>query len=240
MTRYVTITADPPWPYRDKLRMKDGVRRAAEAHYRVLTLPQIARFYREHGLQHRTAETAVLWLWITTPYLLEAAHLRICAGWGFTPRTMLTWVKGRLAVVDGDARLVGRLGLGHYLRGTSEHCILATRGPATRILLRRNARSEIIAPAGRHSEKPAGFYDLVESLTPGPYLELFARQRREGWDAIGDELDKDSRGIHTCSVAQEAPHDVRDSGHPDRLVLEPDQLSTPRGLAPDDGLGADV
>jgi N6-adenosine-specific RNA methylase IME4 len=214
-----TLVADVPWPYKDKLTMRGGkVKRSADSQYRTMPLSQIADFMRATGLEERIAPRAFLWFWITTPYLLEGAHLRILDGWGFTPRTMLTWVKGRLEVTvtnatdaerKVEARLTGRLGLGHYLRGTTEHCILATRGQVKSLMLRKNGRSELVAPTGAHSQKPASFLDLVETLTPGPYLELFARERRAGWTQHGDQLppqvDVVSPPIHTDDVTEEAP-----------------------------------
>jgi N6-adenosine-specific RNA methylase IME4 len=78
-------------------------------------------------------------------------------------------------------------GMGYYLRSNTEHCIFATRGrpmvPDTKVL-----SSWFEWPRGRHSEKPAEFYEVVQTVSPGPYLDLFARERRDGWHGWGDEL----------------------------------------------------
>ena len=89
-------------------------------------------------------------------------------------RTMLTWTKQHLA-------------RGHWLRNQTEHCILATRGRP--VLTLTNQTTALLAPRGKHSEKPEAFYALVQSLFPAPgYLELFARKARPGWTVWGDEV----------------------------------------------------
>ena len=102
----------------------------------------------------------------------------VLEAWGFTPKTILTWVKPRI-------------GQGAWLRSQTEHCILATRGKP--IVELRGHSTALHAPAGAHSEKPAAFYGLVESLCPAPrYVELFARKRRRNWDGHGDDLPEES------------------------------------------------
>jgi N6-adenosine-specific RNA methylase IME4 len=76
-------------------------------------------------------------------------------------------------------------GLGYWTRANPEQCLLAVRGKPTR--LAKDVRRLIVAPRREHSRKPDEAYGLVERLVPGPYLELFARQSRPGWDAIGEE-----------------------------------------------------
>ena len=77
-------------------------------------------------------------------------------------------------------------GVGNYLRNNTEHCILASRG-APMTPKDKPISTWYVWPRGRHSEKPDAFYDLVESVSPAPYLELFARRQRLGWDSWGDE-----------------------------------------------------
>jgi hypothetical protein len=81
-----------------------------------------------------------------------------------------------------------RILLGHYVRASHETCIIAARPGAASTILRHDIPSVLFAPLGRHSEKPAAFYKLVEALAPGPYLELFGRAPRKGWTVIGDAL----------------------------------------------------
>jgi len=192
---YRCVLADPPWKYHDKLRM--GVARSAEDHYkRVMTTDQICRLTEETGqhtagflklMDHPIADDAALFLWVTGPFLLNGDGPRVCRAWGFEPKQLFTWVKGDLR---NDA-IVGPLGMGWQFRVDTEHLILATRGrvPA----LRHDQHNYVfVAPKGEHSAKPEELYDVIETQVPGPYLELFARQRREGWDAVGDELPIDT------------------------------------------------
>lgn len=119
------------------------------------------------------ARDAVLFLWATNPLLPEA--VRVVDAWGFTWKTMLTWCKPRL-------------GTGYWLRGMTEHLVIATRGhPA---LPANPPPSVAHLPAGAHSEKPRALYGLCEALGPPPRLELFARQRRHGWAAWGDQVSR--------------------------------------------------
>jgi N6-adenosine-specific RNA methylase IME4 len=113
---------------------------------------------------------AHLWLWCINS-MVEEAH-QVARAWGFTPVTLLTWCK------------IGQPGVGHYLRNNTEHAILATVGkPMTP--KNKPMKTWWEWPRGRHSVKPAGFYDLVEQVSPAPRLELFARQQRLGWESWG-------------------------------------------------------
>jgi N6-adenosine-specific RNA methylase IME4 len=93
---------------------------------------------------------------------------------GFHYKTLLTWVKDRF-------------GLGQYFRGQTEHLIFATRGPHLPAKI-KNRTTLISARRGRHSAKPEAAYDLIEAVSHGPYLEMFARTQRPGWDCWGEEV----------------------------------------------------
>jgi N6-adenosine-specific RNA methylase IME4 len=126
------------------------------------------------------AKDCVLFLW-TTDSMLRAA-CDIIDSWGFIYKTVaFTWAKSSL---DGRKWPIG---LGFWTRSNPEMCLLATRGkPKSRS---RAVRQLIIAPRRAHSQKPEETYERIETLCAGPYLEMFARQRREGWDAWGTEVD---------------------------------------------------
>jgi N6-adenosine-specific RNA methylase IME4 len=113
---------------------------------------------------------SVLWLWTTNFHMRDA--FTVLDAWGFRARTILTWAKHRT-------------GYGQLLRSQTEHCILATRGKPTVTLT--NQSTLLNAPMRAHSEKPAEFYDLVESLCPAPrYADLFSRYRHNDmWDCHG-------------------------------------------------------
>lgn len=210
--RYRTIVADPAWQYRDKLAMSDTAR-SASAQYRTLTVDEIKSFlvdnrqdviHMDDGrgdefLERRSEwllghvptiadtidDVAHLYLWITNPFLLDGTGAAVCHAWGFQPKALITWLKG---TVRDDGFITGPPGMGHYTRGDTEHMILATRGAAKSLVKARNVRNWFVAPRARHSEKPDEAYALIERVSPGPYLDIFARKRRPGYDAIGDEL----------------------------------------------------
>lgn len=120
-----------------------------------------------------------LYLWVTNPRLFrEAGDLygpnEIMAAWGFRYVTMLTWHK------------LGAPGMGWYFRGDTEHVLFGVRGKAG-IAPGIRESNHFAAARREHSAKPDRFYELVERVSPGPYLELFARRRRYGWDVWGNE-----------------------------------------------------
>ncbi len=122
------------------------------------------------------ASTSIFWLWTTNMHLLDGSARQVLDAWDLAPQTMLTWAKDRF-------------GTGDWLRGQTEHAILATRGHPVRTLTNQSTLLE--APMRTHSEKPDEFYAMVEQLCPAPaggYLELFARKPRPGWITWGDEV----------------------------------------------------
>jgi N6-adenosine-specific RNA methylase IME4 len=198
-TRYRTVVSDPPWPYRDQLTMA-ATKRGAASQYRTMSVPEICAMGTSAPRRiagYQVGADAFLWLWVTNPILLDGTGARVCKAWGFEPRQLITWVKGRIAIANSKeeethvgtgARFIPQIGLGHFTRGCTEHLILATRGKTKALLQNKRTPNVLIAPRGRHSEKPQAAFDLIEQLTPGPYLELFARRRREGWESHGDQL----------------------------------------------------
>lgn len=160
-----TILADPPW---DVLQ---GSNRGAIRHYSLMTVEQIAAL--EVG---KLASTdAHLWLWVTNVTLFVGQA--VMQAWGFTYRSCLTWVKPGL-------------GLGnYYLRNNTEHLLLGTKGKAP--ILFRSQPTWLFAPKQEHSHKPEEQYAVIERCSPGPYLELFARRKRTGWQVWGNEVESD-------------------------------------------------
>ncbi|MDD3654818.1 MAG: MT-A70 family methyltransferase [Desulfotomaculaceae bacterium] len=160
--RYRTLVADPPWRYADS-----NTRAAAEKHYGTMSTAEICGL----PVGELAEEGAHLYLWATNAHLPEA--FAVARAWGFAYKTLLTWVKPQM-------------GLGHYFRGCTEHVLFCVRGS---LPTRDNAtRNCFEAPRAEHSKKPEAFYQLVEKCSPGPYLELFARRRRPGWQAWGNEV----------------------------------------------------
>lgn len=176
------LCADPPWKFGDKL---PGPKRGAEKHYDCMTVEQIAAFPLP-----TLANDCLLCLWRVASMQLEA--LAVVEAWGFSwPTTEMVWVKTVNSVLphtwteDQEAEHV-RLGMGRTLRNVHEVALFCKRGKPR--IDDHSIPSVIFAPRGQHSEKPEIFYDLVERLTPGPRVELFARRRRPGWLCLGNQL----------------------------------------------------
>ena len=154
-----------PWPYEvdDDDPSTRGVRP-----YATMSIAEI-RATKVSDIAH---EDSILWLWVTNHHMREAYEL-LCA-WGFDPKTILTWAKDKM-------------GMGDWLRGQTEHCIMAVRGKP--VVTLTNQTTLLHAPVRGHSVKPVEFYDLVESLCPAPrYADLFSRYRHnDKWDCHGDE-----------------------------------------------------
>jgi N6-adenosine-specific RNA methylase IME4 len=112
--------------------------------------------------------------------------LDVCKAWGFTPKSELVWIKTtKTSGPDlGTSKLA--FGMGHQVRGAHETCIIATRGKCPP--RSRSVRSVFFAPVGIHSAKPDVFFEIVEAMHEGPYVELFARRHRTGWDCYGNEI----------------------------------------------------
>lgn len=162
-----TILADPPWDVQQQ-----GARGAAE-HYPLMTLQEITAM----PIRDLAAKDAHLWLWVTNATLRQGYD--IAEAWGFTVRSPLTWIKFRL-------------GLGNYLRNSTEHLLFATKGKAP--VQFRSQPTWINAPVQDHSHKPEEQYALIERISPGPYLELFARRRPSStsdWSVWGNQIDSD-------------------------------------------------
>lgn len=160
-----TILADPPWNQVGTW--------GANRHYHVMKLERIKAL----PVSALAAADAHLWLWVTNGMLRHGYD--VAEAWGFTVRSPLTWIKFRF-------------GLGHYLRNATEHLLFATRGRAS--LGCRNQPTWMTAPTQGHSHKPEEFRAVIERMSEGPFLELFARRRPSSsanWSVWGDEVDSD-------------------------------------------------
>lgn len=178
-----TLVVDCPWRFGDTL---PGPGRGAAKHYGTLSVEELCAFALPP-----LAEDCRVFFWRVAA--MQAEAIEVLHAWGFgPPKAELVWVKTTHHVALEDegllpARAQLHFGMGRTTRASHEVCLIATRGrPA---LLDRSVRSVFVARAGEHSRKPERFYRLVERLSPGPYVELFARRRRPGWECLGDEVD---------------------------------------------------
>lgn len=189
-TDYGVVYADPPWRFatwsfkgrgrcpdgRQELRDGQGNRWRAGGprHYETMSIADILAM----DVLSFCAPDCVLFMWAPKPML--PAVLEVGNTWGFAYKTRaFCWVKYTVSGAD-------HVGLGHWTRANPEDCLLFTRGKPKR--LARDVRELVEAPVREHSRKPDEIYERIERLVAGPYAELFARQRWEGWDAWGDEV----------------------------------------------------
>ena len=184
MSAYRTIVADPPWPYEPRgggyqLRSSQAHRPNDVARRGVHTIERYESMSIEAlcDLKPPAGDDAHLYLWVTNAFMVEGHQ--IARAWGFRPKTICTWGK-----VQPDGR--PSMKTGHYFRGATEHVIFGVRGRLP-FPTEQPSATLWLWPRLPHSTKPDAFYDLVERLSPGPYLELFARRARFGWDYWGDQ-----------------------------------------------------
>ena len=172
--KYDIIYADPPWKYR-----RDKVQGAAANHYPTMTIDKLCAL----PVSEITNKDSILFLWATFPQLPEA--LRLISAWGFTYKTIgFLWLK------QNKKSPTWFYGLGYWTRGNAELCLIATKGHPHRIS--KNIHQFIISPLQEHSKKPDIVRQrIVELMGDLPRIELFARQKVDGWDAWGNEVDSD-------------------------------------------------
>ncbi len=177
--RYSVVYADPPWHF--ETWSVRGRGRCADAWYDTMSLDGIKAL----PVASLAADDCVLLLWAIDPMLHFAFD--VIRSWGFTYKTVgFYWVKTNR---DGSPFM----GLGRWTRMNPEQCLLATRGHPHR--QSPKVRKLITSPRREHSRKPDEAYSRTEELLSGPYIELFARERRDGWDSWGDEVDSGVRVV---------------------------------------------
>jgi N6-adenosine-specific RNA methylase IME4 len=157
---YATIVADPPWRFASAATKAD-----ARKHYSTMDLHDILAL----PVDSIAASSAHLWLWGVNG-LMEEAY-RVVRAWGFAPVTVVTWCKQAP-------------GVGHCLRNNTEHIVFATRGKPM-VPHEKPMTTWFQWDRGKHSRKPAAFYDLVQCVSPEPRVELFCREPIFGWDSWG-------------------------------------------------------
>lgn len=165
VAKYATIVIDPPWDWGDE-GDQDQLGRA-RPNYATMSIAELEAL----AVADLADDDCHIYLWITNRSLPKG--FRLLEAWGFRYVTMLTWVKPHF-------------GMGNYFRGQTEHVLFGVKG--SQPLKRRDVGTVFHAnrgPAG-HSSKPVEFLDLIESCSPGPYLEMFSRSTRQGWISWGE------------------------------------------------------
>lgn len=206
---YGLVLADPPWHFstwsaRGRDRCPDapatneygydvrGRNNSPLRHYATMSFANLLAM----PVADLAARDSMLLLWSVDPMLPQA--LQLGAAWGFTYKTVgFYWAKERRnrGVNNSRPHVKTRpfpMGTGYWTRANPEQCLLFTRGKPTR--LSASVEKLIVSPRREHSRKPDEQYGRIESLVAGPYLELFARNQRPGWDSWGNEVNKFSGG----------------------------------------------
>jgi N6-adenosine-specific RNA methylase IME4 len=201
--QYSTILADPPWQFQNRTG------KVAPEHRRLLRYPTMElKEIIELPVSRLAAAQSHLYLWVPNALLQEG--LRVMEAWGYTYKSNLVWHK-----IRKDGGPDGR-GVGFYFRNVTELILFGVRG-SMRTLPPGRRQVNILATRKReHSRKPDEIYDIIESCSPGPYLEVFARFRRPGWKQWGNE-DVEENSIYGVA---------RRKGHVDPQFR---LLETPRG-----------
>ncbi|MFZ4597808.1 MAG: MT-A70 family methyltransferase [Terrimicrobiaceae bacterium] len=170
---YRCVVVDPPWDVMKGAPQgrPEGVQMASEKlDYPTMSVAEIA------ALKIPAADDAHLYIWTINKYIRETYD--IAREWGFSPSTMLFWLKTPKG-----------MGLGGAFVPCVEPILFCRRGKLP--IKSRCNRNWWGWPRGKHSQKPEAFQTVVESVSPGPYLEMFARRKRPGWHSWGNEVESD-------------------------------------------------
>ena len=177
MKKYNVIYADPPWAYRAWSKKGNG--RSAESHYSTMSIEDIKAL----PVGELADKDCALFMWITFPLLKEAWE--VIEAWGFTYKSVaFVWIKQN----KKSPSLFW--GMGYWTRANAELCIIATKGSPKR--MSRRVHQVIMTHIEEHSKKPQEARIRIEKLMGDvPRIELFARQKSEGWDVWGNEVESD-------------------------------------------------
>jgi N6-adenosine-specific RNA methylase IME4 len=201
--RFSTILADPPWQFQNRTgKMAPEHKRLSR--YATMTLQDIC----DLPVEVAAAQRSHLYLWVPNALLPEG--LEVMKAWGFNYKSNVIWYKIRK---DGGP---DRRGVGFYFRNVTEMLLFGVRGKDVRTMAPARSQENIISSRKReHSRKPDEQYDLIESCSWGPRLEMFARGARPGWTVWGDQAaegyapDWDTYANHSASGANVVPLKAR-------------------------------
>lgn len=177
---YGAISADPPWSYKTYSNRDQGTvpHRTEEAPYRAMTHDQLKAL----PVSEVAAKDCLLHMWTISSHVDQAIELG--KAWGFTFKSLgIVWVKTQKSDPEKP-----KMGMGKWLRQDAEIGLIFTKGKPNR--MSAGVRQTILEPAREHSRKPDEALARIEQLVDGPYLEMFSRSTRAGWDVMGDETGK--------------------------------------------------
>lgn len=176
--KFPTILADPPWQFQNRTG-KVAPEHKRLNRYSTMALEEIKRL----PVASASADTSHLYLWVPNALLPEG--MAVLMAWGFQYKSNLIWHK-----IRKDGGPDGR-GVGFYFRNVTEMVLFGVKGKNARTLAPGRSQVNFLKTQKReHSRKPDEFYNIVESCSPGPYLEMFARGSRPGWSTWGNQADE--------------------------------------------------
>ncbi|OGO29332.1 MAG: S-adenosylmethionine-binding protein [Chloroflexi bacterium RBG_16_52_11] len=175
--KFGTVLADPPWLFQNRTG-KVAPEHKRLFRYQTMTNEDIINL----PVMDILLPQSHLYLWV--PNALILTGLEVMEAWGFTYKTNLVWYKVRK---DGGP---DRRGVGFYFRNVTEVVLFGVRGSLRTFGPGRRQENIIVSQKREHSRKPDQLYPIIESCSPGPYLELFARNKRDGWSVWGNEPDR--------------------------------------------------
>ncbi len=173
---FSTLLIDPPWRFQNRTGKVAPEHRRLHR-YKTMTADEISAL----PVQKYLRDKSHLYLWCPNAMLAEG--LQIMKAWEFTYKTNIVWYK-----IRKDGGPDGR-GVGFYFRNVTELVLFGVKGSMRTLAPGRRQVNVIPKRKREHSRKPDEIYDIIEQCSPGPYLELFARERRDGWTQWGDEVD---------------------------------------------------
>lgn len=174
---YGTVLADPPWQFLNRTG------KVAPEHKRLLRYPTLSLDeIKEIPVEKAVKPQSHLYLWVPNALLNEG--LDVMKAWGFEYKTNIIWHK-----IRKDGGPDGR-GVGFYFRNTTEIILFGIKGKLRTLAPARSQVNIIKSRKQEHSRKPDEQYNIIENCSPGPFLELFARGKRNGWDVWGNQADK--------------------------------------------------
>lgn len=173
--KFGTILADPPWRFKHRTG-KIGPEHKRLHRYSTLSLDELM----DVPVWDLSLPRSHLYLWCPSALLPDG--LMLMESWGFTYKTIFNWIK-----VTGDGQ-PDRRGMGFYFRTVTEQILFGVRGRLRTGPAGRSQVNVVMTRRRDHSRKPEEVYEVIERCSPGPYLELFARDRRYGWTQCGDQL----------------------------------------------------
>ena len=201
MKKYNIIYADPAWeqkagrPLGGGYKLENGIQVFNPTSNNSLDLPYDTMDFADIvklPVSDFSADNCHLYLWVTNKYLMRAGE--VINSWGFNYSTTIVWAKNRMGG-----------GLGGNFKVTTEFLLFATKGKVSEITNEKvygtwfNEKRPYVNGFPCHSKKPEFFYQLIERVSVGNKLELFARDKRKGWDVWGNEVEGDIELVQTLN-----------------------------------------